>query len=162
MITLKVDTRKLEELQEFLRGLPRGVVGVAGEAVAKYIVGDNRHGLKHYVPYKYVSIKDSGGWASEKQRRYVMAKIREGEIDPGVPHRTGEMQRGWDYSGEGSRWRIENEVPYAGYVMGDVDQTQMHKIQGWRTAMRVAYDNLAGSIVAARSAVREWIRERRR
>jgi hypothetical protein len=130
-----------------------------GSAIAEYLVGDMSHGLKHYVPYKYVSIAQSGGWKSEKQRRYVMAMIAEGKIDPGVPHRTGNMQRGWKYAEQGAgRWIITNAAPYTKWVVGVGSQTQMHAKQGWRDVAEVVRNNIKGALVHARAKLREFLR----
>jgi len=87
---LKITSRGIPELQAWLLSLANGVKDEATRSVAEYLVGDTTHGLKHYPPYKYISMQRAyGGFISDKQRRYVMAMIKEGKIDPGVPHRTG-------------------------------------------------------------------------
>lgn len=167
---IKIQVKGLEKVQAFLREIPLGVKTHAQRAVTEYLIGIEgggmlggvSHGLAHYVPYRYISVAQAGGWKSDKQRRYVMAMIREGKIDPGVPHRTGEMQRGWTYHEEMGRYRIVNEVPYAGYVMGDTEQTRMHELGGWRKVAEVVQSNLAGAFRHAQAMVNQWLREQKK
>ena len=167
MISIKTDIRALQKLQALLKDLPQGAIGVAGEAVAHYLLGEDTgggytHGLKHYVPYKYVTMNQAyGGFVSDKQRRYVMARINEGSIDPGAPHRTGELQRGWHHtpSSHGSIWTLSNRTPYADYVMGG-RQSSMHNLIGWRTAGAVIVSNLSGAIRHASAALGKWLRRK--
>jgi len=58
-------------------------------------------------------------WVSEKQRRYVMAAIRRGEIQ--VPYRrTGTIANSWSaVRVRPSQWRLYNSAQYADYVVGN-------------------------------------------
>jgi hypothetical protein len=159
---IKITSRGIPELQAWLSEIQRGARGIASAAVAEYLVGDQTHGLAHYVPYRYITMKQAGGFVSDKQRRYVMMMIRSGKIDPGVPHRTGEMQRGWTYSARGSQFVIKNETQYAPYVMGDNDQSRMHGLIGWRRTSEVVKNNLTGAYRAATAKVKEWIRSKKK
>ena len=161
-IDIKFTIQRLADIRAFLTQFEYGARGAAAEASAEYVVGNQAHGLRHYVPYKYISIKQAyGGFKSAKQRGYVMAMIKEGKIDPGVPHRTGEMQRAWEYHGSGTRYTIDNPTAYVGYVMGQ-DQTRMHAIIGWRRVPEVIESNKAGMMRAAYAAVRQYREERGR
>lgn len=159
---IKVTVRGLDEFRRLLAELPRAAKMLVEESIAKYIVGDTNRGLKHYPGYKYVSVKQAGGWKSEKQRRYVMAKIREGEIDPGAPHRTGRLQRGWEYKQTGNFYTISNQTAYSPYVMGDDDQANMHGLIGWRRVSKVISDNMAGALRAGAQAINRWAKARAR
>ena len=154
---IKVSIKNLDKVVAFLKTVPLGMKTVTGRAVADYLVGNQSHGLKHYTPYKYVSYKSIGGFVSDKQRRYVMAKIRSGEIDPGYPHRTGNMQRGWVVGGDPPRYVIKNDVSYSNYVVGDNEQSRMHNKIGWRTVSKNISDNMKGAIRAANLAIAKWI-----
>lgn len=70
--------------------------------------------------------KWNGRWASEKQRRYVMAAIRRGDIK--VPYRrTGNLANRWaSYKVRDAEWVITNRAPYSVYVVGQ--REQQHKI----------------------------------
>lgn len=179
-MTISLQVKGDERVREFLRTVALGLKGRATRAVAQYLVGieglgdamssanltgGTSHGLAHYVPYRYVSLTQAYGeniWKtmSSKQRGYIFASMRDGRIDPGVPHRTGEMQRNWEITGVAPRYRIVNETPWASYVMGE-EQTNMFKLIGWRKASAVVQSNLAGAIRYATARVREWIKEQK-
>ena len=158
---IKFSVRGVEKLQAFFKKLPAEARKIAAPAVATYLIGDDAHGLKHYVGYRYVSRKSAYGqtFSSDKQRRYVMAKIREGEITPGSPRRTNALKRGWAYKLQGGGYgaSIYNPVPYAGYVMGDATQARQPAKVGWRTMMAVVNTNINGAIKAAERKIQEWI-----
>lgn len=171
---IKIQIKGIEKVQAFLRTVQLGAKTRATRAVAQYLIGIEGlgdvmssanlaggagHGLAHYVPYRYVTMAQAGGWKSDKQRRYVMAMIREGKIDPGAPHRTGELQRGYRIEGEPPRYRITNAVKYGDYVMGDTQQSRMHQLIGWRKISEVVTSNLAGALRHAQAKVKEWLRE---
>lgn len=167
---IKVTVRGIEKVQEFIATVQRGFKAKAAEAVTQYILGIEKggsfgtHGLTHYPPYHHVTIQQAyGGFVSDKQRRYVMARIREGTIQPGYPHRTGELQRAWDYKDTGSgRYTIINPCPYAPFVMGDKMQANLPRLVGWRKTMDIVQSNLQGAFRYARARLKEWIAEQRR
>lgn len=159
---LKITSKGIPEVRAWLQRIALGAKTLATRSVAEYLVGDMSHGLKHYVPYQYVTVEQAGGWKSEKQRRYVMAMIKEGKIDPGVPHRTGRMQRAWDFSAEGSRFKITNSESYTQYVMGDVEQSRMHGIIGWRVIGEVIKNNLKGAFRHATAQVKKWLKTQKK
>lgn len=172
MITISV--RGIEKVQKFLMELPANLRKIGVRAFSEYFVGDMGHGLKHYPKYSYVTrargfpnlsyITVNGkivkGYASARQHGYVMAMIAKGIIDPGAPHRTGNLQRGWKstVTGGGYGSRITNDTPYVGYVMGDNNQTKMHNIIGWRHVSQVLKDNLSGALRHAVAEINKWIR----
>lgn len=170
---IKITAIGFDELKEWLTTIQRGFKGKATEAFAEYLVGDYTHGLKKYPAYRYVNraagFPEAGGgvygagWHSDKQRKYVMAMIREGKINPGFVHRTGALQEGWEYKVSGSgRYTIKNEVPYAGYIMGDTSQTRMHNLIGWKKVKDVITANWHGAKRYAEAQIRKWIKEIRR
>ena len=130
------------ELRGKLDRFPKEAQDAAGNMVSDYVPNI----MKEYVPYAYVPFKSAyGNWFSEKQRRYVMAKIHEGAIRPGAPSRTQTLRGGWQKMGEGADSLVVNAVPYAGYVLGDSDQARMHKKIGWWTTAQRLRDR-AGEI----------------
>lgn len=173
MIT--ITSRGIPELQAWLKSLSKGVVDVATKAVANYIVGDNTHGLMQEPSYKYVNRyagfpglsyqsktgKTVPGWASEKQHKYVMAAISRGEIKPGQDNRTGNLTGSYRYAGQGARYSITNDVPYAKYIVGG-QQTRMHKLIGWRTMSEVAKSNMKGAMKYATAKVKEYLAKLKR
>jgi len=121
-----IDASGLAEIQVKLDKLPPEAADDGVEAANEYIV----HFEQAYSPYKYVSVAQSGGWKSERQRRYVMAKIRSGEIQ--IPYRrTQTLRAGWQTVGSGSTQIVVNQVSYAGYVKDIQRQTYGHMLRGW-------------------------------
>ena len=123
-----IEITGIEELIEKLGALPDEVQDEAIEAVNKYMLSV----LKLYPPYAHVPFKSAyGNWFSEKQRRYVMARIRDGSIQ--VPRsRTYGLQGSWTKSISGYTATIENSQSYAHWVQGD-DQARMMSSIGWQT-----------------------------
>lgn len=114
-----------KELAAKLARLPLAAQDDGVEAANEKIVKIERK----YIPYKHVSVKQAGGWASDKQRRFVMARIRSGEIK--VPyHRTQTLSKGWRTYGSGKNQIVANEVAYAPFVK-DFKQTRGHLLRGW-------------------------------
>lgn len=71
-------------------------------------------------------------WKSERQRRYVLAKLRE---DGNLPYeRTGALLKAWrvvmEADGSGGIMTVENTSPSARYVVGD-DAQPFHLDTGW-------------------------------
>ena len=158
MPEIQIKVRGVDKVKAFISSLPRNLRGIATQAAAEWFVGNGQRGLRRYPPYKYVTRKAAYGktFQSDKQRRYVMAKIRSGEIDPGYPHRTGNYQRGWQIINSGVKTQIVNDVPYAGYVGGE-EQARLNEKIGWRKAVDILSTNWKGAIQAAQSAVNKWI-----
>jgi hypothetical protein len=158
-----------KEIQAFLKETAPGARGAAAEAAAKFLVGDGRHGLKHYPPYKYISraraygnvSKDGAppGYFSWKQFRYVMWKRSKGEIDPGYPHRTGRLQRGWQMTRRGADVRIFNTQPHVLPVMGDI-QSRHERQVGWRMVPDILETNIDGALLASKRAVIKYYKEK--
>ena len=120
----------VDALKEKLGQVGDAVQAEVGKGVGGYVVKQ----MQEYVPYAYVPFKSAyGNWFSDKQRKYVMAKIREGTIRPGAPSRTQALRNGWQVVQGDGETSITNKVPYAGYVIGDADQSRMHKKIGWWT-----------------------------
>lgn len=124
-----IEIAGLEELIAKLEALPGEVQDEAIEAVNAYILNV----LKAYPPYAHVTFKNAyGGWFSDKQRRYVMARIREGTITPGKANRSQQFAREWDVLGYGRNSIIVNQTPYGPYLVGDTEQARMPQKIGWK------------------------------
>lgn len=147
--------RGLEDVQAFLKALPRGTMKVAIAAMAEYMLGDDNHGLRHYPPRRTHGKGNPYRWQSEKQRRAFFATKGFGR---GVPsRRTGDLSRGWQASVDPYRKTLFNRLPYAKFVMGDAQQTG-HTVDGWRKLGKVIMDNMKGGMLRARQAVARWIK----
>lgn len=150
------------DLNKFLSTLPRAARGIAAEASAEYIIGNERRGLKHYPNYKYITRKRAYGktFSSDKQRKYVMARIRQGKITPGKANRTYAIRNAWRTKGKGAKVTIVNDANGVKYVFGDSQgraQANQIRLVGWRTMVQVAKDNVKGAIRAADRAVQNYI-----
>jgi hypothetical protein len=170
---IKVSIKGVDKVVEYLRTVPLGIKTVAGRSVAEYLVGNESHGLKHAPGYKHIN-RYAGfpelsyenakgetihGYKSAQQHRYVMWAISKGIINPGQNNRTGNLQNSWVVGGEPPRYVIKNNVKYAGYVLGEEDQTRMHNLIGWRRVSQNIADNIAGAIRAANLAIAKWLKE---
>jgi hypothetical protein len=158
---IKIDIKNLEKVQTFLRSVMLGAKNRASFALAEYLMGNESHGLKHYPAYKHVPYSEIGGFKSDKQRRYVMARIREGSITPGLSASNRYYGDAWHISGEPPRYTLKNDVKYAGYLVGDNDQSLHSQKQGWRKVSQNIADNLQGAMRHARDAVNKLLKERK-
>ena len=162
---ISVSIRGINELKAFFKQVPVYARKAAVRAATKYLIGDTNHGLKHYVAYRYVSRKSAYGqtFQSDKQRAYVMAKIRSGEIRPGQPNRTGSLADGWQSATQGGGYgaKVYNAVPYAKYVMGDGTQARQPNKVGWRMVAEIIKTNIAGMMQAANRAVENELKKLR-
>ena len=158
MVSFKV--RGIEQLQAFLRELPRGGVRVALQAFTEYVIGDDSHGLKHPDAYHYVPRADAYGqtFQSDAQRRFVMAGIADGTITPGQENRSGRSTGAWQYAAV-SDWNytITNPEPGAYYTRDDSGQAAQPGMAGWRKTTAVIMDNMSGGLRAAVAALNDWI-----
>lgn len=149
-------------LAEIITNLPRDLRGPAVEAASVYLVGDGNHGLKHYPVYSYIRRATAYGqtFKSPQQRRKVMAMIRNGEILPGFPRRTGNTQRGWYITGSGVTSRIRNDTLGAFYTVGDPGQARLNELAGWRRMGLIIASNQLGMIRAADQRIMQEIRNK--
>jgi hypothetical protein len=162
---LKFDIRLDKRLEAYIQKLPRGVARTGLTALAEWLIGNGQRGLKRYPPYKYITRRKAYGkpFVSDKQRRFVMAAIREGRIDPGVPHRTGNTQRGYVMvvSNRGYNVKIVNKTRGAVYTRHDTLQARLNKLAGWRKQADVIRTNIKGAIRHAQSKVNEMLRTKK-
>ena len=155
-ISVKVNALTLERK---LKGLPSRVRKAASYEAARYLVGTRTRGLKNYPKYKHIRRRKAYGktFQSDKQRKYVMARIRDGSIAPGVPHRTGRMQRGWNVKRTRSGARITNSVDHAKWSFDNYSQANLNRLVGWRKTKEIEADNKRGMIRAADNAIKKML-----
>jgi hypothetical protein len=164
-VNVRFKVRGVEKIQNFLKELPRGTVRVALIAISEWMIGDSQSGLKHPEPYKYVARKKAYGvsFFSDKQRRYVMAKIRSGEIVPGQNNRTGASEDAWSYTpataGKNYAYKLVNPTPGAYWTRDDKNQARQPAKVGWLKVGEVVRKNMSGAIRAAKAAVNDWIKQ---
>jgi hypothetical protein len=80
-------------------------------------------------------------WKSDKQRRFVMAKLR---AEGNLPYqRTGKLEAGWyvefEPDASGGLFVVGNDAAYARYVVGD-DAQPFHLQTGWVQGADVVSD----------------------
>lgn len=155
---IKITQKGLEEVRKFIAILPHGIKVAAMREATEYIIGDERHGLKH-EPERVEHGEDNPyKWTSAKQRSAFFATDGFGR---GIPsERTHGLSNGWTMQEANSDWntvKIENEAPEAVWVMGDGQQIG-HKADGWRYWADVVASNLAGAIRSAQQAVDAWLK----
>ncbi len=147
----------IDELMREFGNFPHIIQNDVVDGVNKYVVKE----IKKYPPYVHIPFKRAyGGWFSDKQRKYVMAKIREGEITPGVSNRSGRFGDGWQVIGYGRNSMIANEVPYGGYLMDDNKRSTMHALIGWDTLTSWIKLHSKGILDSARKALTDALRRR--
>lgn len=140
----------IEELRREFGNWPKEIQNQVIDSVNRFVIKS----IKKYPPYRYIPFKQAyGGWFSEKQRRYVMARIAEGSIRPGQPNRTNRFGQAWKIIDKGTQSIIVNELPYAGYLMGSGTQARMHQKIGWKTIPEWISNNMGGIVKAAREGL---------
>lgn len=157
MINIRI--RNLDTLKQLISEMPRGVRGAATEGAAKALIGNERTGLQHYPGRKQHGEGNPYQWQSEKQRRAYFATNGFGR---GIPSpRSYDLRFGWKVSawGDGTKMRVQNDVPYAGFVMGDQLQTG-HKVDGWRAYQQVISDNMNAMLLAADQALNRYLKSK--
>lgn len=159
---VKIVVRGIEQISAFIKTVPHGTTRVALKAIAEWFIGTPERGLRRYSPYKYITRARAYGqtFVSDKQRRYVMARIREGSIDPGAPHRTGQTQRGWyaTPTNGGYGYTIKNDTPGAYYTRHNTGQARLNALAGWRKVREVIETNIKGAMRHANAAVRAFLK----
>jgi hypothetical protein len=131
---IAIDIEGLAPLVKGLDKLPQEVQDAAGDDVSEYLINV----LKHYPSQKRVTRAQAYGttFFSDKQRRWFFAALKSGAIS--VPYRrTQTFRAGWRQIGKGIKSIIANEVEYGGFLMGDSEQSRMHKLIGWKTLSKV-------------------------
>lgn len=146
-LDVRMDTRDLDGAIEAVVFLP-DVIAEAGDDARDAIKPDLLRQLRQEPPVKRFPIGQFP-WTSEKQRRFVLAKLRK---DDNLPYqRSHRLSRSWDVRSRQSRNSyhliIENPAPAAQYVYGKLDQRgrnaarrpqqRFHQIIGWPLAIDI-------------------------
>lgn len=156
MFGFSLKTRGLDQLSDTFKQFPKHVRGVVAEAASDYIIGTPQRGLKKYPPYRHVPRASAfrPPYASERQRKFVMAGIKSGALTPGYPKRTGQFQRSWVRVGSGVNSRISGELPHENWP------NPLAKKIGWRDPGDIIDSNIAGAAREAERAVQRSISEK--
>jgi len=124
--------------------LPRVFSGQLDITPALLFLGERlRDSVNVYPPRKNMSVR----WKSERQRRYVRARVK-------LPYRrTGWLAKQWFITPTaGARVVVRNKARYAAFVYGKAQQP-FHKDRGWKRA-----DEEARKLVYNRAVMREVAR----
>jgi hypothetical protein len=161
-----IEISNVEQIYLALAELPPQLLDAGADAVLDYWRGVLRNPA-NYAPYKrvrrataYPNAAYAPGWFSRAQLRFVMARIRSGEITPGIPQRTGRLAASWDKVGSGEAAFLANRAPYASFVIGDGQQANQPRLVGWLTAGQVINQQrvVAGAVRALQVAVDKAIK----
>lgn len=151
--------RNLDKVQAYLKTVPYGAMKESIKGVTEYVIGDERHGLRHDDPYQQTTCQAVYGrtFESDAQRRKVMAMIKNGEIKIGQrQHVPTEQSKGYGYklTNHGYGATIENAYPGAHWarVWGGW--------KNWRSIPKVVQDNLKGAVRHATSRVNAYLRKK--
>ncbi len=151
---LEVKVRNLDKVKQYISTLPRNIRGQATEAAAKYLIGNDRRGLKNYPNRVQHGADNPYQWQSERQRRAYFATNGFGA---GIPYsRTDTLKNGWEVVNKGVSAKIVNDVPYASFVMDEFQQVG-HKADGWRLVAQIISSNIAGMYQQIDRVLQEWI-----
>lgn len=164
-MNIRYTVKNADKVAAWIKTLPRGIKAAAMRAIAEYTVGDENHGLKHDVAYRYVSRKQAygkvsdapAGYFSWAQFRYVMAKLASGEIKIGRKHDPTKMGQSWKWEQLDSDWRrtkIMGNLPF------DRFPSRQNKLVGWRHWLDVVKSNMTGAMNKAQKAVEEWLKQK--
>ena len=151
---MKTSLRGNEEIKKYISTVGRGMKIAAMRAIGEYLLGDDRHGLKHSPPRRQHGENNPYQWQSEKQRRAYFATNGFGK---GIPYsRTNQLKSGWKLVDYGVKAQVTNDVPYAGFVM-DADQQRGHRADKWRLVSEVIASNIAGMFQSIEYVLQRWI-----
>lgn len=124
------------ELANIFKELPRRLRGPAVQHLAAFYLLKFRL-YPHYkwvTRYRAYGMQAGGkGFFSAKQRKFVMAAIRDGRIQPGRSHRTMVAKNSWYVAGKGVRASLVNDAPHAMFLYHPVYQARQTGLVGWKT-----------------------------
>lgn len=157
---MRASVRGFDKVKEFIASIDRGYKIAAMREIAKYLIGDERHGLKHNPARVNHDENNPYQWQSEKQRKAYFATNGFGG---GIPYqRTGNLANAWTYEEKNNDWNtvaLTNDSEYGVFVQGDNIQ-KGHKVDGWRIMADVIATNIAGAIRAGQQAVDRLIKSK--
>jgi len=157
-VDVRVSVKGLDRVRAFLARLGAEAKHKAEEAVTEYIIGDASHGLKHYPPYKHVPWVQN---MTARQRRWLFAAIKRGEVTPGMSASNGYSADAWHKIDRGRFWEATNDVAHTKWLVGNQSQSAHSAAQGWRKVAQTAIDNTAGAIRHAIAELKAWLKTQR-
>lgn len=151
---------RIEELGARIAELPRLIRRPALRVISDFMLKR----FKLYPRYKYKSRAGAYGYTgatfengkpvppgyfSAKQFRYVMAKIADGTIQPGSPHRTMDLKNAWrvDESNRLDAMALVNDDPAAVFAYSPDYQARQLEQVGWQNTDIMAEENLPDAML---------------
>lgn len=168
-MTTKTRIRKKPGFDEFFKSVPEKARGIAVEAAGKYIIGNDRRGLRHEPKYLFVSRTTAYGqpFSSDKQRRWFFASVAAKKnvitgrkFTPGYENRTHTISTSWRMEGNKTKIVLINDAEGNEFVIGK-KQAEQPRRAGWRYYMDVVKSNYNGAIRNAQREVDKWIRTKK-
>lgn len=113
--------------------------------------------FKLYPRYKYKSrleaYSEVGGFFSDKQRRFVMAGIAAGRIQPGKPNRNQDLKKAWRIEGKENKdirqISLVNDNPAAVFAYHPIYQARQLDLVGWKDINEMTDENSADALLEA-------------
>ena len=165
---IRINARYLGEIGDWISELPRNLRGKATVKIAEFMLEK----FAFYVKYKFFSraqaygmdgaggdwtyvdkrtgkthlMEPVPGYFSARQVRYVFGVLAK-KYDFGYPHRTGEIQRGWEikYSGQTPTRRttaaVVNDKPGVEFLYSPTQQARQPAGVGWNTTETIIKEN---------------------
>jgi hypothetical protein len=141
---------RIEELGTRIAEIPRLLRRPALLTISQFMLRK----FKLYPRYKEVSRKraypEVEGFFSDKQRRFVMAGIAAGRIQPGRPHRTQNLKNAWRIEDDNSTIRsikLINDDPAAVFAYDPVYQARQLDLVGWKDVDEMTEENLPDALL---------------
>ena len=144
-----------EQVASRIGHLPKAYIAEVMDELGEYAVDvlkAEQPKYKHITRAQaYPNAPAGPGWFSHKQRRYVMAKIRSGEIS--IPYRrTGRMADAWKFTATDNSFVLSNPTAAAFYTMGE-QQSRHEALVGWKKALKILQGALSFKSSKFRRAV---------
>lgn len=117
----------------------------AGVESAAQLIADRFNRYATSAAYNYVPYSAVGGFFSDRQRRFVMASISDGSIDPPYKRQDGDRFR---VDGSGIGAKVVSDKVSMFYSMSDQGQAQLQGMRGWGKVSDILQENNADIVRA--------------
>jgi hypothetical protein len=155
---MKIVVQGLDEIQTFIKSVPRGAKKAAVRAIGEYFLGTDAHGLKHYEGYRYIARAKAYGktFFTEKQRRWFWAN---GGPDMIGNNRTGSSADAWFSKETDHGVTLENQSEGGKWLWSEGQAGQLRAV-GHRTAFSKIKSNMRGALRSGQAAVNAFLKRR--
>lgn len=158
---LKIVTRGFEQLQEYMKTVPRGAAKVALSGFKDWMIGADDRALRHYEKYRYITPFQSYSSDPKKaarQRGWIFTHLDE----IGRENRKNNTKNSWKFKETNNGYGITliNDSEGAKWLWSDKKQTRQNAAVGHRTVSSKIQSNMAAAIRHASAAVNKWLRQK--